>query len=177
MRLVSRGAPLVLSEVSLPQPRGPELLIKVQACGVCRTDLHLLDGELPAIPFPVTPGHEVVGTVAALGPEATEFRIGDRVGVPWLAFTCGECVYCRSGRENLCERAGFTGYTRHGGYAQQVLADARYCLPLPPEGAAAELAPLLCAGLIGYRAYRLARLDEMVAEPRRLGLYGFGGAG
>ncbi len=176
MRFVSPGARLVLTEVSLPQPRGHELLVRVQACGVCRTDLHLLDGELPAIPFPVTPGHEIVGTVAALGPEASEFRIGDRVGVPWLAFTCGECLYCRSGRENLCERARFTGYTRDGGYAEQVLADARYCLPLPAEGAAAELAPLLCAGLIGYRAYRLACLGGTVGEPRRLGLYGFGAA-
>ena len=176
MRFVSPGAPLVLTEVSLPSPRGHELLIRVQACGVCRTDLHLLDGELPAIPFPVTPGHEIVGTVAALGPEASEFRIGDRVGVPWLAFTCGECLYCRSSRENLCERARFTGYTRDGGYAEQVLADARYCLPLPAEGAAAELAPLLCAGLIGYRAYRLACFGETVGEPRRLGLYGFGAA-
>src|SRR5947209_4206308 len=176
MRFVSPGAPLVLTEVSLPSPRGHELLIRVQACGVCRTDLHLLDGELPAIPFPVTPGHEIVGTVAALGPEASEFRIGDRVGVPWLAFTCGECLYCRSSRENLCERARFTGYTRDGGYAERVLADERYCLPLPAEGAAAELAPLLCAGLIGYRAYRLACLGETVGEPRRLGLYGFGAA-
>src|SRR4029077_5687016 len=149
MRLVAPGAALVLSELNLPPPCGHELLIRVQACGVCRTDLHLLDGELPAIPYPVTPGHEVVGTVAALGAEASEFRIGDRVGVPWLAFTCGECVYCRSGHENLCGRARFAGYTRDGGYAQQVLADARYCLPMPPEGAAAELAPLLCAGLIG----------------------------
>src|SRR5207253_60885 len=125
MRFVSPGAPLVLTEVSLPSPRGHELLIRVQACGVCRTDLHLLDGELPAIPFPVTPGHEIVGTVAALGPEASEFRIGDRVGVPWLAFTCGECLYCRSSRENLCERARFTGYTRDGGYAEQVRSDER----------------------------------------------------
>ena len=164
------GAPLILTELTLPPPRGHELLLTVQACGVCRTDLHVLDGELPAIPYPVTPGHEVVGTVAALGPEAREFRVGDRVGVPWLAFTCGECVYCRSGRENLCERARFTGYTRDGGYAEQLLADARYCLPLPVEGAAAELAPLLCAGLIGYRAYRAA------GEARNLGLYGFGAA-
>jgi propanol-preferring alcohol dehydrogenase len=164
------GAPLILTELSLPPPRGHELLVTVQACGVCRTDLHVLDGELPAIPYPVTPGHEVVGTVAALGPEAREFRVGDRVGVPWLAFTCGECVYCRSGRENLCERARFTGYTRDGGYAEQLLADARYCLPLPAEGAPAELAPLLCAGLIGYRAYRAA------GEARNLGLYGFGAA-
>jgi propanol-preferring alcohol dehydrogenase len=170
MRLVSPGTALTPGEVSLPPPRGQELLITVQACGVCRTDLHLLDGELPAIPYPVTPGHEVVGTVAALGSEAKEFRIGDRVGVPWLGFSCGECAYCRSGRENLCERARFTGYTRDGGYAEELLADARYCLPLPTEGAAAELAPLLCAGLIGYRAYRAA------GDARNLGLYGFGAA-
>ena len=160
----------MLTELRLPPPREHELLIEVQACGVCRTDLHLVDGELPAIPFPVTPGHEIVGTVVALGPEAGQFRVGDRVGVPWLAFTCGECAYCRSGRENLCERARFTGYTRDGGYAEQVLADARYCLPLPAQGAAAELAPLLCAGLIGYRAYRAA------GESLNLGLYGFGAA-
>jgi alcohol dehydrogenase, propanol-preferring len=170
MRLAAPGARLRLTEVSLPPPQGHELLVTVQACGVCRTDLHLLDGELPAIPFPVTPGHEIVGTVAVLGPEAGQFRLGDRVGVPWLAFTCGECAYCRSGRENLCERARFTGYTRDGGYAEQVLADARYCLPLPADGAAAELAPLLCAGLIGYRAYRAA------GEGLNLGLYGFGAA-
>src|SRR6184192_906052 len=141
MRLLAPGAPLTLTEVSLPPPSGHELLLAVQACGVCRTDLHLLDGELPAIPFPVTPGHEIVGVIAALGPQVTQFRIGDRVGVPWLAFTCGECAYCRSGQENLCERARFTGYTRDGGYAEQALADARYCLALPPAGAAAELAP------------------------------------
>src|SRR5256714_350518 len=170
MRLVAPGAPLTLTEVSLPPPCGHELLLAVQACGVCRTDLHLLDGELPAIPFPVAPGHEIVGIIAALGPEVTGLRIGDRVGVPWLAFTCGECAYCRSRQENLCERARFTGYTRDGGYAEQVLADARYCLALPPVGSAADLASLLCAGLIGYRAYRAA------GEGRNLGLYGFGAA-
>ena len=170
MRLVAPGAALTLTEVSLPAPRGHELRLTVQACGVCRTDLHLLDNELPDIRLPVTPGHEIVGMVAALGPEVTRFRIGDRVGVPWLAFTCGECAYCRSGQENLCERARFTGYTRDGGYAQEVLADARYCLPLPAGGAAAELAPLLCAGLIGYRAYRAA------GDAGNLGLYGFGAA-
>jgi propanol-preferring alcohol dehydrogenase len=164
------GAPLVLTDVSVPSPRGHELLVKVHACGVCRTDLHLLDGELPAIPYPVTPGHEVVGTVSALGSEVKDFGIGARVGVPWLAFTCGDCVYCRLGRENLCERARFTGYTRDGGYAEEMLADSRYCLPLPVEGTAAELAPLLCAGLIGYRAYRAA------GEAGNLGLYGFGAA-
>jgi len=170
MRLLAPGAALTAAQVTLPPPRGHELRLTVQACGVCRTDLHLLDGELPDIRFPITPGHEIVGIVAALGPEVTQFHIGDRVGVPWLGLTCGECQYCRAGRENLCERAVFTGYNRDGGYAQEVLADARYCLPLPPEGAAAELAPLLCAGLIGYRAYRAA------GEARNLGLYGFGAA-
>jgi alcohol dehydrogenase, propanol-preferring len=170
MRLVAPGAGLTPAEVTLPPPAGHELRLAVQACGVCRTDLHLLDNELPDIRFPVTPGHEIVGMVAALGPEVTQFHIGDRVGVPWLGYTCGACEYCRAGRENLCERALFTGYSRDGGYAQEVLADARYCLALPGRGAAAELAPLLCAGLIGYRAYRVA------GEPRNLGLYGFGAA-
>jgi len=170
MRLLAPGVALTLTEVTLPPPRGHELRLTVQACGVCRTDLHLIDNELPDIRFPVTPGHEIVGIVAALGEEVTRFHIGDRVGVPWLGLTCGECQYCRAGRENLCERALFTGYSRDGGYAQEVLADARYCLALPREGAAAELAPLLCAGLIGYRAYRMA------GEPRSLGLYGFGAA-
>src|SRR6202048_1259518 len=170
MRLVAPGAPLTPAEVTLPPPRGHELRLKVQACGVCRTDLHLLDNELPDIRFPVTPGHEIVGIVAALGPEATRFRIGDRVGVPWLGSTCGACEYCRAGSENLCEQARFTGYSCDGGYAEEVLADARYCLPLPAEAPAAELAPLLCAGLIGYRAYRAA------GESRNLGLYGFGAA-
>jgi propanol-preferring alcohol dehydrogenase len=136
---------------------------------VCRTDLHVLDGELPDIHTPLTPGHEVVGRVLAAGPGVERLRRGDRVGVPWLAHTCGVCPYCRSGRENLCVNARFTGYTRDGGYAEQALADARYCLPLP-DGPAAELAPLLCAGLIGYRAYRAA------GEAANLGLYGFGAA-
>jgi len=170
MRLLARGAPLALSEVTLPSPAPTELLIRVEACGVCRTDLHLLDGELPDIHCPVTPGHEVVGVVSARGSGVTRFAIGARVGVPWLAWTCGVCEYCRAGLENLCPQARFTGYTRDGGYAQEILADARYCLPLPPEVPAAALAPLLCAGLIGYRAYRKA------GEARNLGLYGFGAA-
>jgi propanol-preferring alcohol dehydrogenase len=170
MRLQAPGAALALTELAVPAPAGHELLLKVEACGVCRTDLHLIDGELPDIHCPVTPGHEIVGVVSAVGGEVTEFRVGDRVGVPWLAYTCGVCDYCRSGRENLCERARFTGYSRDGGYAEEVLADARYCLPLPPAAPAAELAPLLCAGLIGYRAYRFA------GEARNLGLYGFGAA-
>lgn len=169
MRLVSPGLSLRLTEISLAAPRGHELRIAVEACGVCRTDLHVLDGELPDIHCPLTPGHEVVGRVLEAGPAVESFRSGDRVGVPWLAQTCGVCAYCRSGRENLCVQARFTGYTCDGGYAEELLADARYCLPLPP-GPAAELAPLLCAGLIGYRAYRAA------GEAAGLGLYGFGAA-
>jgi alcohol dehydrogenase, propanol-preferring len=169
MRLMARGAPLELTELSLPPPGEHEILIGVEACGVCRTDLHVLDGELPHIPIPVTPGHEIVGRVLAAGAGVERFRPGERVGVPWLAHTCGVCPYCRCGRENLCINARFTGYTRDGGYAERALADARYCLPLP-DGPAAELAPLLCAGLIGYRAYRAA------GEAANLGLYGFGAA-
>ena len=169
MRLTARGAPLELCELELPPPREHELRIGIEACGVCRTDLHVLDGELPEIPCPLTPGHEAVGRVLETGSAVERFRAGDRVGVPWLAQTCGVCPYCRSGRENLCTAARFTGYTHDGGYAEQALADARYCLPLPP-GPAAELAPLLCAGLIGYRAYRAA------GEGLTLGLYGFGAA-
>src|SRR3979411_2569479 len=170
MRLVAPGAALTPSAVVSAPPPGAELRVKGQACGVCRTDLHLLDNELPDIRFPVTPGHEIVGMVAALGPEATQFHIGDRVGVPWLGHTCGACEYCRAGSENLCEQARFTGYSCDGGYAEEVLADARYCLALPGQAGAAELAPLLCAGLIGYRAYRAA------GEPRTLRLAGFGAA-
>jgi propanol-preferring alcohol dehydrogenase len=170
MRLLARGAPLTLSELRLPPPAAGELLIRVEACGVCRTDLHLIDGELPDIHYPVTPGHEIVGVVIGGGAEETRFAIGDRVGVPWLAWTCGVCPYCRAGLENLCIRARFTGYSRDGGYAQEVLADARYCLPLPADVPAARLAPLLCAGLIGYRAYRKA------GDAANLGLYGFGAA-
>ena len=146
------------------------MLIRVEACGVCRTDLHILDNELPDIHCPLTPGHEIVGRVAARGAQVERFSLGDRVGVPWLASTCGVCEYCRAGQENLCPQARFTGYTRDGGYAQEALADARYCLPLPRDAAAVELAPLLCAGLIGYRAYRKAGFAG------DLGIYGFGAA-
>src|SRR5579864_6864438 len=170
MRLQAPGAPLTFSHLRLPPPAAPELLIRVEACGVCRTDLHVLDGELPDIRYPITPGHEIVGVVAARGAAVTRFAVGDRVGVPWLAWTCGVCRYCRAGLENLCPQARFTGYTHDGGYAQQVLADARYCLPLPAKAPAAELAPLLCAGLIGYRAYR------KTGDAENLGLYGFGAA-
>jgi alcohol dehydrogenase, propanol-preferring len=170
MRLLNPGSSLEPSEMELPPPGAGEVLIRIEACGVCRTDLHLIDNELPEIHCPITPGHEIVGTIAACGPDARRFALGDRVGVPWLAWTCGVCADCRAGRENLCPRARFTGYTRDGGYAEQVLADERYGLPLPRDGAAALLAPLLCAGLIGYRAYRKA------GEAENLGLYGFGAA-
>jgi alcohol dehydrogenase, propanol-preferring len=174
MRLVAPGTRLALSELELPAPRAHEVRLAVEACGVCRTDLHLLDGELAGISCPVTPGHEIVGRVTASGADARRFRLGDRVGVPWLAFACGECRYCRGGLENLCERARFTGYTRDGGYAEEALADERFCLPLPPQVEASSLAPLLCAGLIGYRAYRAAGGTSL--EVTSLGLYGFGAA-
>ena len=170
MRLLARSEQLKLSDMKLPPPAPGELLIRVEACGVCRTDLHLIDGELPDIHYPVTPGHEIVGVVIGAGAAEMRFAIGDRVGVPWLAWTCGECPYCLAGQENLCIRARFTGYSRDGGYAQEVLADARYCLPLPADVPAARMAPLLCAGLIGYRAYRKA------GDAANLGLYGFGAA-
>jgi propanol-preferring alcohol dehydrogenase len=142
----------------------------VLACGVCRTDLHLLDGELPQALYPVTPGHEIVGRIVEVGSRVTEFRIGERVGVPWLGWTCGVCVYCKQGLENLCDRAAFTGCTLDGGYSDSVIADGRYCLPIPQHYGDTQAAPLLCAGLIGYRAYRAA------GRALNLGLYGFGAA-
>lgn len=153
----------------IPEPGEGELLVEVLACGVCRTDLHVVDGEIPA-KYPVVPGHEIVGRVAKLGPGAEGFSIGQRVGIPWLAKTCGTCSYCREGRENLCDDPQFTGATCDGGYATHAVADARFCFPLPKGLSDLEAAPLLCAGLIGWRAYRMA------GEGRRLGLYGFGAA-
>ncbi|MBI3094868.1 MAG: zinc-dependent alcohol dehydrogenase family protein [Rhodocyclales bacterium] len=167
------GMPLRLVELPLPQPSRGELLIEVEACGVCRTDLHLIDGELPHPLLPVIPGHEIVGRVAACGADVTHMALGQRVGVPWLGWTCGTCGFCRSGRENLCDAARFTGYQINGGYAEYTVADARYCFPLADDAAAgdaAQLAPLLCAGLIGYRALRMA------GAARRIGIYGFGAA-
>ena len=152
-----------------PEPEGHELLLKVAACGVCRTDLHILDGEIPAH-YPIVPGHEIVGHVTALGAEASGFAVGDRVGVPWLGQSCGQCPYCRSGRENLCDRPQFTGATRDGGYATHAVVDSRFCLPIPAAYDDAEAAPLLCAGLIGYRSLALAGATEVI------GLYGFGAA-
>lgn len=150
------------------EPGPGELRLRVRACGVCRTDLHIADGELPNPNLPLVLGHEVVGEVVATGPGAAGWHVGDRVGVPWLAFTDGDCEFCRSGRENLCDRARFFGYDRDGGYAEFAVADARYCLPIPDRFSDVEAAPLLCAGLIGYRALRLA------GNARRVGLYGFG---
>ena len=175
MVLERPGTPLQERRIALPDPGPGELLLEVAACGVCRTDLHLVDGELEDPKLPVVPGHEVVGRVSALGSEVAGFAPGQRVGVPWLGWTCGDCDHCRCGRENLCERARFTGYTLDGGYAGHVLADARYCFPLPEAYGDAEAAPLLCAGLIGYRALRMAG-PMAAAEGQRLGLYGFGAA-
>jgi propanol-preferring alcohol dehydrogenase len=162
--------PLVLRERPVPQPAAGELLIEVAACGVCRTDLHVIDGELPDPKLPIVPGHEIVGRVAAMGAEVTDYTRGARVGVPWLGAACGVCPYCRSGRENLCDTPVFTGYTRDGGYATHTVANASFCYPLPEALDAAETAPLLCAGLIGWRSYRMA------GEGATLGLYGFGAA-
>jgi propanol-preferring alcohol dehydrogenase len=161
---------LVLCEQPIPQPAAGEILVDVSACGVCRTDLHVVDGELPHPKLPIVPGHEIVGRVAALGARVSGFALGARVGVPWLGHTCGVCPYCRDNKENLCDAPLFTGYTRDGGYATHAVADANYCFPLPDGIGDAEAAPLLCAGLIGWRSYRMA------GEGRDLGLYGFGAA-
>jgi propanol-preferring alcohol dehydrogenase len=161
---------LVLRERPLPVPQAGEILVAVAACGVCRTDLHVVDGELPDPKLPLVPGHEIVGRVAEIGAGVKGLAIAQRVGVPWLGRTCGSCPYCSTGRENLCNTPLFTGYTRDGGYASHAVADANYCFPLPEDGDDAELAPLLCAGLIGWRCYRMA------GEGSALGLYGFGAA-
>jgi len=171
MVLEAPGQPLAPACLKTPQPGPGQLLIRVHACAVCRTDLHIVDGELAHPKLPLILGHEIAGTVAALGDGATHFQVGDRVGVPWLGWTCGACPACRRGQENLCEAARFTGYTLDGGYADYTVADQRYCFPLPDGYDFAAAAPLLCAGLIGYRAYRMAGPDA-----RRLGIYGFGAA-
>jgi propanol-preferring alcohol dehydrogenase len=164
------GAPLKRVQRRLAAPKPGHLLIRVGACGICRTDLHVLDGDLPHPKPHVIPGHEIVGRVAAIGPRVQGFRIGDRVGVPWLGATCGRCHFCRTGRENLCDSPKFTGYTLDGGYAEYAIARADYVFHVPPGYTDAEAAPLLCAGLIGYRSWKLVR------NARRLGIYGFGAA-
>lgn len=170
MLLETAGTPLRLADIPEPQPGPGEILVKIHACAVCRTDLHVVDGELPEPKLPLVPGHEIVGTVVAAGGAADRFRIGDRVGIPWLGWSCGTCRYCRSGQENLCERARFTGYQIDGGYAEMTVADQRFAFPIPAAYSDPEAAPLLCAGLIGYRALRLA------GDAERVGFYGFGAA-
>ncbi len=170
MVLESPGEALRLRDVPRPEPGEGQVLLRVRACGVCRTDLHIVDGELSDPKLPLIPGHQIVGLVEKLGPGVDQFEIGARAGVPWLGWTCGECRFCRTGRENLCDRALYTGYNLDGGYAEYVVADARYCFPLPPDFSDLQAAPLLCAGLIGYRSL------VMAGEGRRLGLYGFGAA-
>jgi len=164
------GKPLELREIDDPEPGPGEVLLAVRACGVCRTDLHVVDGDLTEPVLPLVPGHQIVGTVLAVGPKVTGFAAGERVGVPWLGGSCGHCGFCTTDRENLCEEAVYTGYQRNGGFAERCVADARYCFPLPADYPDVQVAPLLCAGLIGYRAYR------MTGEARRLGFYGFGAA-
>jgi alcohol dehydrogenase, propanol-preferring len=166
--LEAPARPLVLRELPEPRPARGEVLLRVHVCGVCRTDLHILDGELPRAKLPLVPGHQVVGTVVGRGEGAERFAEGARVGVPWLGWTDGTCRFCASDRENLCEAARFTGYDRDGGYAEAVVADARFCFPIPDGYPDVQAAPLLCAGLIGYRSLRLA------GDAERLGLYGFG---
>ena len=170
MVLEAPGQPLRATEIPIPVPGPAEVLIRVGACGVCRTDLHVRDGELRDAALPLVLGHEVVGEVVDRGEHVERLAIGERVGVPWLGGTCGQCAYCQAGRENLCARAVFTGYHRTGGYAEYTAADARYCFPIPGGVGDAEAAPLLCAGLIGYRALRKA------GDAARIGLYGFGAA-
>ncbi len=170
MQLAAPRRPLALVDLPTPQPRAGQLLVKVHACGVCRTDLHVVDGELTQGKLPVIPGHEIVGTVSEKGAGVERFAPGDRIGIPWLGYTCGRCRFCLSARENLCDTARFTGYHLDGGYAEYVVADQRYCFPIPPGYDDVSAAPLLCAGLIGYRSLVLA------GEGNRLGIYGFGAA-
>jgi propanol-preferring alcohol dehydrogenase len=162
--------PLREGELDLPALGPGEVEVRVRACGVCRTDLHLVDGELQGAKLPLVPGHEIAGTIERVGERVDRFTPGDRVGVPWLGWTCGECRFCRAGRENLCEHARFTGYQIDGGYAERAIADARFVFPLPPDVSDAQAAPLLCAGLIGYRSWAMVRSAE------RVGIYGFGAA-
>jgi propanol-preferring alcohol dehydrogenase len=171
MVLEAPRQPLRVMEVPVPKPNPKQVLIQIHACGVCRTDLHIVDGELTEPKLPLIPGHQIVGTVVQTGDHVEQFSVGDRIGVPWLGYTDGTCRYCLRGQENLCDHPLFTGYTIDGGYAEYTVADQRYCFPLPESYTDTEVAPLLCAGLIGYRTYRLA--GEHV---ERLGIYGFGGA-
>lgn len=170
MILERQRAPLRLADVAVPEPGAGQILVRIAACGVCRTDLHVVDGDLDRPKLPLVPGHEIVGRVTGIGAGVGGFAIGDRVGIPWLGHTCGVCTYCREGRENLCDAPGFTGYTLDGGYAEYAVAEAAYCFPIGGDLSDVEAAPLMCAGLIGYRAYRFTEDAEV------LGIYGFGAA-
>ncbi|MFN3746562.1 MAG: zinc-dependent alcohol dehydrogenase family protein [Hyphomicrobiaceae bacterium] len=170
MVLTKAGTPLLWQERPDPTPGPGQVLVKVAACGVCRTDLHIVDGELTEPKLPIIPGHEIVGRIVALGAGVHSFRIGDRVGIPWLGHTCGHCTYCTTGQENLCDSPRFTGYQIDGGYAELAVAEAAYCFPLPQNYSDLEAAPLLCAGLIGFRSLRMS------GGGKRLGIYGFGAA-
>jgi len=165
------GKPLALKEMPLPEPTAYQVLVKVIACGICRTDLHIIDGELNQPKLPLIPGHEILGQVVLIGEQVSGIEPGDIVGIPWLGYTCGKCKYCKSGKENLCENAEFTGYTIDGGYAQYTIAHYQYCFQLPVNYTGPEAAPLLCAGLIGYPSYRMAN-----NHAQNIGLYGFGAA-
>jgi propanol-preferring alcohol dehydrogenase len=171
MVLSRPGAQLRMQERADPLPGAGQIRVKVSVCGVCRTDLHVFDGELPDIKYPIVPGHEIVGRVDLVGPEVTTHRIGDRVGIPWLGSTCGVCQFCREGMENLCDNPTFTGYTRDGGFATHTIADAGFAFALGEHGDDVSMAPLLCAGLIGWRSL------VMTGDAPRLGIYGFGAAG
>jgi len=170
MVLEQLGEPLRETELPVPTPNPEQVLIRVHACAVCRTDLHIVDGELPQPKLPLVPGHQIVGIVEALGDRVQQFRVGDHVGVPWLGYTCNHCRYCLTGRENLCDTPQFTGYQIDGGYAEYTVADERFCFPIPEGYPDLQAAPLLCAGLIGYRSY------SMTGDAQRLGFYGFGAA-
>src|SRR5947207_7679626 len=170
IRLHSIGSPLLADELPVPRPGRGQLVVKIAACAVCRTDLHVVDGELTEPKLPLVPGHEIVGRVEERGDGVGDFQVGDRIGIPWLGWTCGQCEYCLSGRENLCKLALFTGYTIDGGYAEFTVADARFAFRIPDTFDDVSAAPLLCAGLIGYRSLRKS------GDPKRLGIYGFGAA-
>jgi alcohol dehydrogenase, propanol-preferring len=171
MVLQTPGQPLALNDMPIPKPGPDQILIKIHACGVCRTDLHIMDGELPNPKLPLILGHEIVGSVVQIGEHVESFRMDERIGVPWLGYTCGQCFFCRTDRENLCDQPGFTGYTLNGGYAEYAVADKRYCFHLSDYYDDMSAAPLLCAGLIGYRSYRMTG-DNV----NNLGIYGFGAA-
>ena len=170
MIMTKQGAPLELTQMPVPRAGPGQLLVAVTACGICRTDLHVLDGDLDSPKLPLIPGHQIVGRVEAIGAEVADFQLGQRIGIPWLGGSCGHCEYCREQRENLCDHAVYTGYQINGGFAEYTVADARYCFPIPERFSDTQAAPLLCAGLIGYRSYRPAM------SARVLGLYGFGAA-